>query len=74
MVVAESERRRGGGRALVETAIERCSAKGCGLIEVTSNIDLSPAHTFYRQLGFERTSYRFARRFDCGEGVRLRSG
>jgi ribosomal protein S18 acetylase RimI-like enzyme len=62
MVVAEDERRRGVGRALVEAAIERLAAKGCGLIEVTSNIDLAAAHAFYRKLGFERTSYRFAKR------------
>jgi ribosomal protein S18 acetylase RimI-like enzyme len=60
MVVAEGERRRGVGRALVEAACERLRAKGCGLVEVTSNVDLSGAHGFYRKLGFERTSYRFA--------------
>lgn len=61
MVVAEGERRRGVGRALVDSACGQLLAKGCGLIEVTSNVDLSSAHGFYRKLGFERTSYRFAR-------------
>ena len=61
MVVAEGERRRGVGRALVEAACGELRAKGCGLIEVTSNVDLSGAHGFYRRLGFERTSYRFAK-------------
>jgi len=61
MVVAEGERRRGVGRALAEAACEAMRAKGCGLIEVTSNFDLSGAHGFYRRLGFERTSYRFAK-------------
>jgi ribosomal protein S18 acetylase RimI-like enzyme len=59
MVVADGERRRGVGRALVEAACGQLRAKGCGLIEVTSNVDLSGAHGFYRRLGFERTSYRF---------------
>lgn len=61
MVVADGERRRGVGRALVEEAFREMRAKGCGLIEVTSNVDLSGAHGFYRRLGFERTSYRFAK-------------
>ncbi|HET9639355.1 MAG TPA: GNAT family N-acetyltransferase [Allosphingosinicella sp.] len=61
MVVADGERRRGVGRALVEAACGRLQAKGCVLIEVTSNVDLSGAHGFYRRLGFERTSYRFAK-------------
>lgn len=61
MTVADGERRRGVGRALVEAACDRLRAKGCGLIEVTSNVDLSGAHGFYRRLGFERTSYRFAK-------------
>jgi ribosomal protein S18 acetylase RimI-like enzyme len=61
MVVAREERRRGVGRALVEAALAQLRAKGCGLVEVTSNVDLSGAHGFYRKLGFERTSYRFAK-------------
>ncbi|HEX9947134.1 MAG TPA: GNAT family N-acetyltransferase [Allosphingosinicella sp.] len=61
MVVADGERRRGVGRALVEAACARLLSKGCGLVEVTTNVDLSGAHGFYRRLGFERTSYRFAK-------------
>jgi ribosomal protein S18 acetylase RimI-like enzyme len=61
MAVADDERRRGVGRALVEAACAQLRAKGCGLVEVTSNFDLSGAHGFYRRLGFERTSYRFAK-------------
>jgi ribosomal protein S18 acetylase RimI-like enzyme len=62
MVVAKEARRRGIGAALLEAAEKRLAAAGCGLVEVTSNIELGGAHAFYRARGFERTSYRFAKK------------
>ncbi|MEA3062902.1 MAG: hypothetical protein QOJ94_2683 [Sphingomonadales bacterium] len=62
MVVAEKARRRGIGAALLEAAEARLAAAGCGLVEVTSNIELGGAHAFYRARGYERTSYRFAKK------------
>jgi ribosomal protein S18 acetylase RimI-like enzyme len=62
LVVAEKERRKGIGEALVAEAEKRTAARGCGLIEVTSNIALGGAHAFYRRIGFERTSYRFVKK------------
>jgi GNAT superfamily N-acetyltransferase len=62
MVVAKEARRRGLGAALLEAAEKRLAAAGCGLVEVTSNIELGGAHAFYRARGFERTSYRFAKK------------
>jgi ribosomal protein S18 acetylase RimI-like enzyme len=61
MVVAEAARGTGIGTALVGEAETRLKAAGCGLVEVTSNVKRLRAHTFYERLGFERTSYRFAR-------------
>jgi GNAT superfamily N-acetyltransferase len=61
MVVAERARGRGVGAALLEAAEARLADEGCGLVEVTSNIELGGAHAFYRRHGFERTSYRFAK-------------
>ena len=61
LVVDDSVRGRGIGRALV-TAAERALARsGCGLIEVTSNLRLARAHAFYERLGYARTSVRLAK-------------
>ncbi|MEA3045787.1 MAG: hypothetical protein QOJ53_119 [Sphingomonadales bacterium] len=61
LVVAEAARGAGIGAALVAEAEARLKAKGCGLIEVTSNRKRARAHAFYERLGYERTSYRFAK-------------
>jgi ribosomal protein S18 acetylase RimI-like enzyme len=61
MVVAEKERGNGVGAALVAEAEARLKAAGCGLVEVTSNAKRLRAHAFYERLGYERTSYRFAK-------------
>ena len=64
MVVAEKMRGAGIGGALVAEAEKRLAAQGCGLVEVTSNIKRLRAHGFYEKLGYERTSYRFAKALD----------
>jgi ribosomal protein S18 acetylase RimI-like enzyme len=61
LAVAETLRGQGIGTALVAEAEKRLAAKGCGLVEVTSNIKRLRAHAFYERLGYERTSYRFAK-------------
>jgi ribosomal protein S18 acetylase RimI-like enzyme len=61
MVVAEAARGAGIGAALVAEAEKRLKAAGCGLVEVTSNKKRLRAHAFYERLGYERTSYRFAK-------------
>ena len=61
LVIAEAARGAGIGAALVAEAEKRLAAKGCGLVEVTSNIKRLRAHGFYEKLGYDRTSYRFAK-------------
>jgi ribosomal protein S18 acetylase RimI-like enzyme len=59
LVVAEGARNAGIGTALVAEAEKRLAAKGCAMVEVTSNVKRLRAHGFYERLGYERTSYRF---------------
>ena len=58
LIVTEHARGPRVGWALVEEAARRLAAKGCALIEVTSNQNRTPAHAFYERLGYVKTSYR----------------
>lgn len=45
-------RERGIGRLLIAHAVERARARGCGLVQLTSNKVRAEAHRFYERLGF----------------------
>jgi GNAT superfamily N-acetyltransferase len=62
LVVAPQVRGGGIGGALLADAENLLAGQGCGLIEVTSNRARERAHRFYERLGYERTSYRFAKK------------
>ncbi|MEU6932043.1 GNAT family N-acetyltransferase [Streptomyces sp. NPDC046385] len=51
-----ADRRGGGlGRELMERAVARARARGCALVQLTSNKDRTAAHRFYASLGFARS-------------------
>ncbi|MEV8628435.1 GNAT family N-acetyltransferase [Streptomyces sp. NPDC051079] len=51
-----ADRRGGGlGRELMERAVARARARGCALVQLTSNKDRMAAHRFYASLGFARS-------------------
>jgi GNAT superfamily N-acetyltransferase len=61
VVVDESARGGGIGRALVLAAEAYFAARGCAMIEVTSNKARTDAHAFYERLGYAATSVRLAK-------------
>ena len=61
LVVREEARGQGLGRRLVSAAEDVMRARGCAFLEITSNRRLEQAHEFYEAIGYERTSFRFAK-------------
>jgi GNAT superfamily N-acetyltransferase len=49
------------GSRLVAVAEAELAARGCGLLEITSNRRRTDAHRFYERLGYEHTSVRLSR-------------
>lgn len=66
LVVDETVRGRGIGRALVAAAEAMFAENGCVLVEVTSNQRLTHAHAFYQRLGYTVTSLRLAKTLEPG--------
>lgn len=53
--VSESHRSAGLGQKLFEWAIDACRARGCRLVQLTSDKTRNDAHRFYDRLGFKAT-------------------
>lgn len=61
LVVDESHRGEGIGRALAEAMEAEARARGCGIFFVTTAERRDDAHAFYERLGLERTGRRYGR-------------
>lgn len=64
LVVDESQRSRGVGRALVEEAERWARAQGCHRIVVTTALQRAGAHAFYERIGYRHTGRRYGKDFD----------
>lgn len=53
--VASGWRGKGLGQRMIAWAIERCRERGCGVVQLTSDVRRLDAHRFYERLGFEKT-------------------
>ena len=62
--VAPQHRNLGLGTALLNYAVERARAAGCGLVQLTSNKARTDAHRFYLRLGFAQSHEGFKLRLD----------
>jgi GNAT superfamily N-acetyltransferase len=50
--IAETHRGSGVGQQMFEWAIEQCRARGCNLVQLTTDKTRADAHRFYDRLGF----------------------
>jgi GNAT superfamily N-acetyltransferase len=64
LVVDESLRGKGVGRALAQEAEAEARTRGCVLLFVTTAVRRKDAHEFYAALGLEETGKRFAKQLE----------
>lgn len=57
--VAGDLRGSGLGRCMLEWAVEQCRARGCRLVQLTTNAARTDAHRFYETFGFQRSHVGF---------------
>jgi GNAT superfamily N-acetyltransferase len=61
LVVDETSRRRGIGRALMDAVEAEARERGCVLLFLTTAERRADAHAFYESIGLEETGRRFAK-------------
>ena len=57
--IAAAHRNGGLGSEMMRWAVERCRARGCGMVQLTSNKQRLDAHRFYERLGFAKSHEGF---------------
>jgi len=57
--IVPGQRSKGFGSEMMRWAIARCRARGCGIVQLTSNKRRPDAHRFYEALGFTRSHEGF---------------
>jgi ribosomal protein S18 acetylase RimI-like enzyme len=62
--IAASERGSGLGQQMMQWAITECRARGCSLVQLTSDKSRDGAHRFYERLGFVASHEGFKREID----------
>ncbi|MFN6955557.1 MAG: GNAT family N-acetyltransferase [Acetobacteraceae bacterium] len=64
--VAASRRGQGLGERMIRWAIGECQARGCRMVQLSTNMSRTDAHRFYERLGFSRSHYGY--KLDLGGG------
>lgn len=64
--IAADHRGSGLGRALLEHAMERAAARGCSIVQLTTDLRRPEAHRVYERLGFTATHTGFKRELHPG--------
>ncbi|WP_237215517.1 GNAT family N-acetyltransferase [Falsiroseomonas oryziterrae] len=57
--VAAGQRGAGLGQRMIEWAVEQCRARGCSIVQLTTDKSRADAHRFYARLGFRATHEGF---------------
>ena len=57
--IARARRGQAIGRRMLEWAVAECRARGCGMIQLTTNKARTEAHRFYAGLGFQPSHIGF---------------
>jgi GNAT superfamily N-acetyltransferase len=57
--IVPTHRNRGLGSEMIRWALDECRARGCGMVQLTSNKKRLDAHRFYERLGFNKSHEGF---------------